>query len=95
MCASGSSCGCATVSIDKAPAPPTEAGSNVRTTYTVSGMTCGGCAKTVTRHVSAIAGVTGVQIDVASGAVTVASEGPVSDADMRAAVEQAGYRLVG
>lgn len=94
MCTSGSSCGCATVTIDPAPAVSDTTDAR-RSTYTVSGMTCGGCAKSVTRHISAVAGVTGVDVDMPTGTVTVTSDSPLEAADVRAAVEQAGYRLVG
>lgn len=91
MC--GSSCGCNSVTIGNAPAAVDTAG-DVRTTYTVSGMTCGGCAKSVNRQVSTVAGVTGVEVDVATGTVTVSSTTPLEVSDVRAAVEQAGYQLV-
>jgi copper chaperone len=61
--------------------------------YTVSGMTCGHCVASVTEEVQEIAGVTDVQVDLASGALAVTSEQPLSDAAIRAAVEEAGYQL--
>ncbi|MFG1696828.1 heavy-metal-associated domain-containing protein [Nonomuraea sp. NPDC049309] len=64
-------------------------------TYQVKGMTCGHCASAVTEEVSAIAGVSAVEVDVASGAVTVTSQAPVDDALIDAAVTEAGYELVG
>ncbi len=63
-------------------------------TYTVTGMTCGHCVASVTEEVSEVAGVTDVQVDLASGAVTVTSDAPVDDAAVRAAVEGAGYQVV-
>lgn len=63
-------------------------------TYTVKGMTCGHCVASVTEEVSAIAGVTSVEVDLASGRVQVASNAPVSDEAIRAAVDEAGYELV-
>ncbi|MEU5941070.1 heavy-metal-associated domain-containing protein [Micromonospora sp. NPDC047548] len=92
MCTNESSCGCATVTIDSAPAAAVTI-DGLRSTYTVSGMTCGGCAKMVARHVGDVAGVTDVQVDVASGAITTISDAPLETADIRAAVERAGYRL--
>jgi copper chaperone CopZ len=93
MCTSGSSCGCATAT---ASTPATTSGSEgVHTTYTVAGMTCGGCAKAVTRYLTAVPGVTDVQVDVANGTVTISSGAPLDTAGVRAAVEQAGYQLVG
>ena len=61
--------------------------------YTVTGMTCGHCVMSVTEEVQEIATVTDVQVDLASGVVTLASDQPVFDADVRAAVEAAGYQL--
>ena len=63
-------------------------------TYTVTGMTCGHCVASVTEEVSEVAGVTGVEVDLGSGAVTVTSDQPVDDAAVRAAVEEAGYQVV-
>ncbi|MFN8099804.1 MAG: heavy-metal-associated domain-containing protein [Dermatophilaceae bacterium] len=62
-------------------------------TYSVSGMTCGHCAMSVSEEVSAIPGVTGVAVDFASGALTFTSEEPVTREQVAAAVEEAGYVL--
>ncbi|MFC4950985.1 heavy-metal-associated domain-containing protein [Pseudonocardia sp. GCM10023141] len=63
------------------------------TTYTVTGMTCGHCVASVTEEISELAGVTEVAVDLPTGAVTVTSSDPLDDADLRAAVEEAGYQL--
>ncbi|MBR7195188.1 heavy-metal-associated domain-containing protein [Gordonia sp. SCSIO 19800] len=42
-------------------------------TVIVSGMTCGHCAASVREEVGALAGVTDVDVDVASGRVTISS----------------------
>ena len=44
------------------------------TTFTVSGMTCGHCVAAVTEEVTKLVGVKRVDIDLASGAVTVAAD---------------------
>jgi copper chaperone len=62
-------------------------------TYSVTGMTCDHCVRAVTDEVRAIAGVADVDVDLASGAVTVTSDGELDDAVVRAAVEEAGYEL--
>ncbi|MEU5725200.1 MULTISPECIES: heavy-metal-associated domain-containing protein [unclassified Micromonospora] len=67
----------------------------VTTTYQVQGMTCGHCVNSVSTEVSAIPGVTDVQVDLASGQVTVTSESPLATDAVRAAVDEAGYDLVG
>jgi copper ion binding protein len=64
------------------------------TVWTVQGMTCGHCVAAVTEEVGAITGVTGVEVDLESGRVTVTAEAdPTRDA-MTAAVDEAGYTLV-
>jgi len=62
-------------------------------TYTVTGMTCQHCVASVTEEVSELAGVTGVDVDLASGALSVTSDQPVPDEAVRGAVEEAGYAL--
>ena len=61
--------------------------------YTVSGMTCEHCVASVTEEVLEIAGVTAVDVDLATGALTVTSDQPVSETDVRSAVDGAGYAL--
>jgi copper chaperone len=65
------------------------------TSYTVVGMTCGHCVDAVTEEVSAVPGVTAVDVDLASGGLTVSSTEPVDDDAVRAALEGAGYQVVG
>ncbi|MGY1640974.1 heavy-metal-associated domain-containing protein [Geodermatophilus sp. SYSU D00703] len=63
-------------------------------TYTVVGMTCGHCVTAVTEEVSAVPGVTEVDVDLATGGLTVTSTEPVDEGAVRAAVEEAGYEIV-
>jgi len=63
-------------------------------TYTVKGMTCGHCAASVTEEVGEIAGVRTVDVDLASGKVTVASDEPIPAERIAVAVTEAGYELV-
>ncbi|MEV4365275.1 heavy-metal-associated domain-containing protein [Nonomuraea sp. NPDC004186] len=63
-------------------------------TYKVSGMTCGGCAGKVKTEIGKIAGVSSVDVELATGQVTVASDGPLDDAEIRNAVEEIGYEVV-
>lgn len=65
------------------------------TTYQVEGMTCGHCVSSVTAEVSKVPGVSGVQVDLASKAVTVSHEAPLDDALVAAAVVEAGYEPAG
>jgi copper ion binding protein len=63
------------------------------TTYTVTGMTCGHCVASVTEEVSKVAGVTAVEVDLATGQVTVSADSPLDEAAVAAAVDEAGYAL--
>ena len=61
--------------------------------YTVPGMTCDHCVHAVTAELRALAGVAGVEVDLATKVVTVSGEGLV-DATLRAAIEDAGYQAL-
>jgi copper chaperone len=63
--------------------------------YTVVGMTCGHCVSAVTEEVSQLPGVTAVDVDLASGGLTVISDAAVEESAVRAAVEEAGYEVAG
>ena len=56
-------------------------------------MTCGHCVASVTEEVQEISGVTDVQVDLASGALSITSSQPIDDEAVRAAVDEAGYQL--
>lgn len=61
-------------------------------TYNVTGMSCDHCVAAVNGKVSELPGVSGVDVDLASGVVTVRGSGVDPDA-VRTAVEAAGYGL--
>lgn len=63
--------------------------------YTVQGMTCGHCVSSVREEVGAIDGVQSVDVDLDTGKVTVTSATPVSTVEVKDAVAEAGYELVG
>jgi copper chaperone CopZ len=56
-------------------------------------MTCGHCVNAVSGEIGALPGVTAVDVDLATGLVTVTSERPLDAAAVRAAVDEAGYAL--
>jgi copper chaperone len=60
-------------------------------TYTVVGMTCNGCVNKVTNAVTEVTGVEDVDVDVSNGTLEVV--GDASDAAIRAAVAQVGYKI--
>ena len=67
------------------------------TTIRVAGMTCGHCVSAVTEELTALPNVTAVDVDLVAGGtspVTVTSDGPLDEAGIAAAVDEAGYELV-
>jgi copper chaperone len=66
-------------------------------TYTVSGMTCEHCVRAVNDELSSLDGVTAVQVELVPAGIstiTVVSDQPLPDAQVAAAVDEAGYELV-
>jgi copper ion binding protein len=61
--------------------------------YSITGMTCGNCVRHVTEAVSSVEGVSSVSVDLETGTATVTSDGPVDDAAVAAAVDDAGYQV--
>ncbi|MFD8666319.1 heavy-metal-associated domain-containing protein [Streptomyces microflavus] len=72
-----------------------EATDSVTTVYEVKGMTCGHCEGAVSEEISALGGVTSVEAVASTGRVTVSSKAPLAEDAVRAAVDEAGYELVG
>jgi copper chaperone len=64
-----------------------------RTSYTVTGMTCDHCVRSVREEVAKVEGVAVVDVDLASGLLTLDSDGPVDDDAVQAAVEEAGFEV--
>jgi copper ion binding protein len=62
------------------------------TTYSISGMTCEHCVMSVREEVSEVAGVSSVDVDLASGQMTVDGSG-YDDTAIRDAVDEAGYEV--
>ena len=65
----------------------------ITTTRTVVGMTCDHCVSAVRSEVAKIEGVQTVDVDLASGRVTVESAAPVSETDFAEAIDEAGYEV--
>ncbi|MBE8516163.1 heavy-metal-associated domain-containing protein [Amycolatopsis sp. H6(2020)] len=63
--------------------------------YTVKGMTCSGCMNKVTNAVTAVDGVTDVDVDISNGELTVTGDAELDTDKVRAAVTEAGYEIVG
>jgi copper chaperone CopZ len=61
----------------------------IMTTLKITGMNCQHCVSSATRALEAVSGVTGVQVDLASGLAQV--EGSAAAVALLAAVQAAGY----
>ena len=61
-------------------------------TYTVTGMACEHCVNAVRTEIGGLDGVDAVDVDLATGAVTVAGDA-FTDESVAAAVDEAGYEL--
>jgi copper chaperone len=62
----------------------------VKIVYSVPGMHCAHCKAAVTEEVSAVAGVSRVDVDLETKVVVVGGD-VLDDAAIRAAIEEAGY----
>ncbi|HEX9259197.1 MAG TPA: cation transporter [Acidimicrobiales bacterium] len=61
--------------------------------YEVPGISCGHCKNAIEGEVSKVAGVRRVDVSIEDKIVTV--EGTAADADLRAAIDEAGYEVAG
>ncbi|MEO9249336.1 cation transporter [Citricoccus nitrophenolicus] len=94
--------GCSCCIPDAAPTPGSDAAetsfpaaSGTSATYRVEGMTCGHCVGTIAGAVSALHGVDDVRVDLVAGGISpVTVTGAASSNTVRAAIEEAGYRVL-
>ncbi|MEU5279546.1 cation transporter [Streptomyces asoensis] len=73
----------------------TDTPGSVTTVYKVSGMSCGHCEGAVSGELSELSGVTSVKAVASTGEVTVVSAAALDEETVRAAVDEAGFELVG
>ncbi|MDF3297597.1 heavy-metal-associated domain-containing protein [Streptomyces tropicalis] len=74
---------------------PTDTPETVTAVYKVSGMSCGHCEGSVSAEISELPGVTSVKAVASTGEVTVVSAAALEEEAVRAAVDEAGFELVG
>lgn len=97
-------CSCCSTQPQTASIPITPSKDNAMSTtttttasYPVTGMTCAHCVGAVTKELTALPGVTSVNIELVSGGastVTVTSDTPIGNDEVAAALDEAGdYRL--
>ena len=64
-----------------------------RKTLSVAGMSCTGCEQNVTNALTNLDGVNRVEADHDADTVEVVADDSVTDDDLHAAIEQAGYEV--
>ncbi|AIJ17400.1 heavy-metal-associated domain-containing protein [Streptomyces violaceoruber] len=74
---------------------PSNVTAPVTTAYAVAGMSCGHCSATLTRVIGELDGVTGVDVQLDTGRVTVTADAEPDDAAIAEVVDEAGYELTG
>lgn len=62
--------------------------------YQVTGMTCGHCEMSVREEVAQVRGVQQIEVSATTGVLVVSGTGPIDDAAVLAAVDEAGYTAV-
>lgn len=87
------SCSCCSTDTQTTSNATAQVSDGETVTYQVAGMTCAHCARSVAAELAKLPGVSDVQVDVASGQVTVTSQTAVGREPFAAAVEKAGYSI--
>lgn len=81
----------------RTPAPPgwhwDREAALVKDIYRVPGVNCQNCVRHITEELVKIPGVGSVEVNLEAKTVTVEHDGAVSDQQMRAGIEEAGYEV--
>ena len=59
--------------------------------YAVTGMSCGHCERAIRQELDGVPDLTAVDVSAATGRLRIESAGPIDDAAILAAVDEAGY----
>ncbi|NPV88411.1 heavy-metal-associated domain-containing protein [Coprothermobacteraceae bacterium] len=65
----------------------------MKRTITIEGMSCNHCVMRVRSALMSIPGVTRVEVSLQDGIATIEASEPITDAQLRQAVEEAGYKV--
>jgi copper chaperone CopZ len=66
---------------------------NMSQTINVTGMTCQNCVRHVREALEALPGVRSADVDLGSGRVEIAAERALTQQELAAALDEAGYAL--
>ena len=67
--------------------------SQTETTFTIQGMSCGGCVNSIKRVLSAVPGIEPIHVEVGSAKVRI-DPAQATTAQAKAAIEHAGFSVV-
>lgn len=67
--------------------------SQIDKTFTISGMSCGGCVNSLTRVLKTVPGIEPLKIEVGKASLRIDTD-KASDDAIKSAVERAGFELV-
>jgi len=63
----------------------------IKSEFRVTGMSCGHCEGAVRREVEKLPGVDSIEVSAKQGSLTITSAAPIDEAQVLAAVDEAGY----
>lgn len=66
----------------------------IKSEFRVTGMTCGHCEGAVRRELEKLPGISGIEVSAKASSLTFTSEAPIDEAQVLAAVDEAGYEAV-
>ncbi|MEB2787189.1 heavy-metal-associated domain-containing protein [Algoriphagus persicinus] len=66
---------------------------SIKHTYHIGGMSCGGCVATVKNNLSAVSGVTSVQVDLAKKQAEITSSGAIKADTLQHALKHTQYTI--
>ncbi len=66
---------------------------SIKHTYHIDGMSCGGCATTVKNKLSAVSGVTSVQVDLAKKEAEITSSQTINADKLQEALSNTDYTI--
>ena len=70
------------------------ANTSVRSDLGIDGMTCAACASRVQQHLDKVDGVSGAQVNFATGRATVLHDGSLDEATLSGHVQSLGYGVI-
>jgi len=68
--------------------------SQIKTIFSLSGLTCGACEKVISKRLQKIEGVQGVQVSLQNGATSITASRPISIDEVTQALHDTHYKVI-